>query len=180
LIVTGTARDISLRRLVLGSTVEELIRKARVPILIVRERVHGDYPAILAASDFSHAAAESFETAVGYFPGVPVTLFHGYQIPFSGILINDQIRAEFQELGDKAAREFLHRLGLPDGFPRIVRHGHPDQLLADYLVESGPALVVLGTHGASGFLGAAVGSMAQRILSRVQSDVLVVPFSKRN
>ena len=179
LIITGTSRNISLRRLVLGSTAEQLIRKARVPVLVVRERVHGAYPAIIAATDFSVAAAEPFETAVHLFPQVPVVLFHGYHIPFSGILINDQIRQEFQQLGEKAAREFLKRVGLPADFPRIVRHGDPDELLADHLDENGPALVVVGTHGSSGFFDEALGSMAQRIITRVLSDVLVVPYSKR-
>lgn len=179
LVVTGSSRHPSLRRAVLGSTVKKLLEMARLPILIVRDRVQGEYQSILAATDFSPAAAESFEVASSFFPDVPLTLFHGYNIPFSGILINDRIRAEFQMLGEDAARQFLAETGMPDDFPRIIQHGDPAQLLAERTGQDKSTLVVVGTHGSGDFIAQTFGSTAQQILNRVTSDVLVVPYSGR-
>ena len=51
LIVTGTARDETLGRLLLGTTVEKLARQARQPVLVVKNRPRRPYRDVLVATD---------------------------------------------------------------------------------------------------------------------------------
>jgi nucleotide-binding universal stress UspA family protein len=106
LIVTGVARDETLGRMLLGDTVDFLARKASVPVLVVRKRPSGPYSRVVAATDFSSASAEAVKAARTLFPQSSLTLLHAYHIPFSGILMNDSIRAEFQDLGEQATGFF--------------------------------------------------------------------------
>lgn len=179
IILTGVARYDSLQRVVLGDTVDHLVRKSDIPVLVVRGRTHGAYGRVIVATDFSPASAEALDAAVKLFPGSQTSLLHGYHIPFSGILIDDGIRAEFRELGEKAAQNFLASAGLPADFPHIVEQGAPEELLSRHLEENEPALVVVGSHGATALSHILLGSTARKIIDAVRSDVLVVPYSRR-
>lgn len=175
LIVTGIARNETLGRNILGGTVDFLVRKAPVPVLVVRNRVHGPYAEVLAATDFSAASIDALRTAHALFGASSTSLFHAYDIPFSGILtVNDPIRLEFRELAEKAATEFLRSQGLPEDFPRKLVQGSPAAEIAKYL-EDHDALVVVGRRGASAIARILLGSTASRILDHSSADVLLVP-----
>ena len=68
LIVTGMARNEPFGRFLLGSTVEQLTRRASQPVLVVRNRVHGKYRRI---------------TAVRFFAGRNMILYHAHHVPSS-------------------------------------------------------------------------------------------------
>ena len=53
LIIAGIARDETLGRLLLGTTVEKLARQARQPVLVVKNRPRKPYRDVLVATDFS-------------------------------------------------------------------------------------------------------------------------------
>jgi nucleotide-binding universal stress UspA family protein len=178
LIVTGVARDETLGRRLLGDTVDFLARKASVPVLVVRKRTAGPYETVIAASDFSAASAEAVKAAATLFPASRLSLLHAYSIPFSSILMNDKIRAEFQELGAQAALEFLRSQGLPQDLPHIVEQGTPEQIVASHVDPRG-SLIVIGSHGASALATMVLGSTARRILNRTEGDVMLVPFTGR-
>jgi nucleotide-binding universal stress UspA family protein len=177
-IVTGVARDESLGRMLLGDTVDFLARKASVPVLVVRKRPSGPYTRIIAATDFSPASAEAVQAARTLFPQSGLTLLHAYHIPFSGILMNDNIRAEFRDLGEQATLEFLRSQGLPEDLPRIVEQGAPEEVAAKHADPEG-SLMVIGSHGASALASVLLGSTARQILNRTGGDVLLVPFTRR-
>ncbi len=65
LIVTGVARDELLARMFLGDTVDRLIRKSPVPVLIVRDRAFEPYRTMLVTTDFSASSRVALETAGG-------------------------------------------------------------------------------------------------------------------
>jgi nucleotide-binding universal stress UspA family protein len=178
LIVTGVARDESLGRRLLGDTVDLLARKSSVPVLVVRRRASGPYEHVFAASDFSPASAEAVKAALALFPRSRLSLLHAYSIPFSGILMNDKIRAEFQDLGEQATLEFLRSQGLAEDLPHIVEQGTPEQVVAHH-VDPERSLVVIGSHGASALANMVMGSTARRILNRTEGDVMLVPFTGR-
>ncbi len=62
LIVVGDARD-TLRQLVLGSTVEYLVRRSPVSVLIVKQRPHGIYQHVLVGTDFTTESGWSRNSA---------------------------------------------------------------------------------------------------------------------
>ena len=68
-VVGGPAGSGSLETLFIGSTVSDLVRRARVSVLIVRKKVRGPYGTIVVASDLSLASAAAIGTSAALFPG---------------------------------------------------------------------------------------------------------------
>ncbi|HWK34538.1 MAG TPA: universal stress protein [Hyphomicrobium sp.] len=179
LIVTGLARDEPLGRLVLGSTVDKLMRRSPVPLLIVRRRARGPYRRIAVATDFSQPSREALEAAMGAFPQARFDLVHAYEAPMSG-LVSDQNahRAEFRAMahGDAAAFLASYETAFPQrARPRLVlRHGDPDRELSAYADEEDIELVVMSTQNRSALMDAIIGSVAAELIRVVPCDVLVM------
>ena len=183
LIVTGVARDGPQARMLLGDTVDRLIRKAPVPILIVRDRAFEPYRAMVVATDFSAPARIALETAVRFFPDAAISLFHAYDVPFAGYLGRSEIERQFEGYGEAAADKFLAEAGLSDvaarNVTRMIEHGVPEALLRDRAENAARHLTVVGTHGGGLVYEAMIGSTARKILDAVPGDVLLVPDPAR-
>lgn len=175
LIVTGVARDETLGRLLLGSTVEKLARESTLPILIVKQRPHRPYQHIVAATDFSEGSRQAMNVARAFFPDTPLTLFHAYPT-----LKADPDQEEIEvarRAAERAADGFvannLAQTGLP-GTRLVLEHGLPEGVVPGY-VRSLPAdLMVVGTHGLTGLLRTAIGSVAERLIHLTPCDTLIV------
>ena len=76
IVVTGIAREgmFASRPVVLGKTVEQLLRRLPVPILIVRNRARDAYQHIVVTTDFSESSAHALQMAVRFFPAQPLYL----------------------------------------------------------------------------------------------------------
>ncbi|ALM85039.1 universal stress protein [Bordetella sp. N] len=177
LIVTGIARDESLGKLLLGSTVKKLVRHVAVPVLVVKNRPHGAYREAVVATDFSPESRHALQVAAGLFPGTSLLLFHAYETPFG-------MRRLAEGLGDDAQRDAQMEMnaflaatpGLPAGVPSctLVEDGEPETLLSDHVFAQRYELVVAGTRRVKGIMGAMVGSVAERLLEALPCDVLLV------
>ena len=179
LIVTGVARDELLARMFLGDTVDRLIRRSTVPLLIVRDRAFEPYHTMLVATDFSASARVALETAVRFFPDTGISLFHAYDVPFAGYLGRAEVEKQFEGFGKDAATKFLAEAGIaPDvarKVTRLIEHGVPEGLLRDYAENSRRHLTVVGTHGGGLLYETLIGSTARKIIDAVPGDVLLVP-----
>ena len=179
LIVTGLARDEPLGRLVLGSTVDKLMRRSPVPLLIARRRAREPYRRIAVATDFSQPSQEALEAAMGAFPRAQFDLVHAYDAPMSG-LVSDQKahRAEFRAMAEDDAAAFLasYEAAFPQrARPRLVlRRGDPDRELSAYADEEDIELVVMSTQPRSALMDALIGSVAADLIRIVPCDVLVM------
>lgn len=71
-----------LRRLVLGSTSERLLRLSTRPLLVVRQMAHEPYRRALVAVDFSPWSAAAAQAARRLAPGARLLLFSVFQVPF--------------------------------------------------------------------------------------------------
>ncbi|HUH49512.1 MAG TPA: universal stress protein, partial [Mycoplana sp.] len=179
LIVTGVARDELLARMFLGDTVDRLIRKSPVPVLIVRDRAFEPYHTMLVATDFSESSRVALETAIRFFPDTGLSLFHAYDVPFAGYLGRVEVEKQFEGYGKDAADKFLAEAGLtPDAARKVshmIEHGVPEALLRDYAENSRRHLTVVGTHGGGMVYETLIGSTARKIIDAVPGDVLLVP-----
>lgn len=179
LIVTGVARDELLARVFLGDTVERLIRKSTIPILIVRDRAFEPYKSMLVTTDFSQSSRVALEWAVRMFPDAALSLFHADDVPFAGYLGRSEVERQFEDFGKDAADKFLAEAGLSttaaQQVNRVVEHGSPEALLRDYAEKSRRHLTVVGTHGGGFIYEALIGSTARKIIDAVPGDVLLVP-----
>lgn len=179
LIVTGIARDETLGRFGLGTTVNRLVRRSNVPIIVVKQRVGNAYRHIAIATDFSDASLHAARIAARFFPDQAVSVFHAYEAPMARVVTD---RVHFQESYQEAiiseCAKFLHDSGLPDtraqGVKLLVEQGHPARLLREYVRDEGIELVVLGSHGRSAIYDVLLGSTATEILSSLPCDALVV------
>jgi nucleotide-binding universal stress UspA family protein len=179
LIVTGVARDETLGRLVLGTTVEALVRRASTPVVVVKSRPRGAYQNVVVATDFSEGSRAALEAALALLPEARVRLFHAYRVPMES-RVGDTMaaRAAAAHLAMEESRAFLAASpAAADGgrfIETLCEYGDVGALLEDLVQQSDVDLVVLGTEGRSGLAGMLLGSVAQRLLSRLSVDVLVV------
>jgi nucleotide-binding universal stress UspA family protein len=178
LIVTGVARFNSLGDSFIGTAVERVVRKAAQPVLVVKQRPRANYRNMVAATDFSACSRHALLTAARLFPEAKLHVFHAFHVAYEGFVnieLNvDDVRAEVQSEFD----DFLNDPVIPDEIRRRVtshlEYGDT-QGVADQLVDKLEAdLVVIGTHGRSGFSKAAFGSIAEMLLRSVPVDTLVV------
>ncbi|MDI1436565.1 universal stress protein [Polyangium sorediatum] len=180
LLVTGVARGETLGRMLLGNTVEQIVRKTRVPLLVVKSRPHEAYRNVMLTTDYSESSRDALPTAFALLPtSAKLSLFYAYDVFFEGH-IDDRISARdaahHRALDEgQAFLENLHaKTGSGHAIPLICEYGDPGVLLSDLTHTRGIDLVVLGTAGRTGILGALLGSVAMRLLSTLPSDVLIV------
>lgn len=178
LIVTGVARDRSFEKILLGGTVDALIRDARNPLLVVKDRTRQPYRQVIVPTDFSDSSRHALETAVTLFPDAELTVFHGADAPYAGLMDSTQYLDDMRQGATADCHAFLAGSGLPDAVRArirvIVEVGAPDPLLARHVEGSDIDLVVVGAHSRGRLMEAVIGNTAKAILDSVPCDVLVV------
>lgn len=184
LIVAGMARDEPFGRFLVGSTVEKLARSATQPLLVVRSRPRAAYRRVVVATDFSAPSRHALQAAAGLFPGADLTLYNA-QPPVAPSLGFEPLHVQGQrELAAAAveAEAFIAASGLPEAqrgaLATAIEAGAIETLLARYVREQGVDLVVLGTQGRGGLLGALLGSVATQLLAWLPCDTLTVRAPK--
>lgn len=178
LVVTGVARYNEFGDFVLGTTVDRLIRRSRAPVLIVKQRVRHDYRDILVASDFSTCSAHALKVAGALFTDARFHLAHAFHVPFSGFIDKQTAMPELQAHAETDLRAFLQEANMPASIAgRVVPHldyGEVCSMVRRVGRDFGTDLAVIGTHGRSGFIATMIGSVAEALLSCIDSDVLMV------
>jgi nucleotide-binding universal stress UspA family protein len=181
LVVAGTSRSTVAMRMDPGSTLRWLARHAPVPVLAVHDRPAGPYRHVSVASDYSPAAEAALQLADRWFgDAASRTLLHGYDVPLTTLALDDGPRAaalaQAQEQADGAARTHLAQT-LGEGAGRwsaLARLHGPVRLLREHAYEAGTDLTVIAAHGRSPLLDRLIGSVADRLLETVDTDLLVV------
>jgi nucleotide-binding universal stress UspA family protein len=181
LIITGIAREgpLSSRPVVLGKTVEQLLRRLNVPILIVKDRVRSEYRHVVVTTDFSETSAHALQMAVRFFPNQVLRLLHASEAPYPTLVDDPGRHADgYRDLRSAELAEFLQSVFLPaedrKNLIPVIEPGAPAQLIREYVQLHGADLVVLGTRGRGAMLEAMLGSTAKSILSTLPCDALVV------
>jgi nucleotide-binding universal stress UspA family protein len=178
LIVSGTARDETLGRIVLGGTVERLARSTNTPLLVVRRRPFAHYARVLLATDFSASAHQAFKTARQFCDLERIGLYHALD-SVAGLYELDQPALEEQiSMQRQAMRDFYQAsigAAAPEALEITIEQGRAQTLLPVFCDKHAIDLVVLGTRGASGLVRAAMGSVAESLLNQLPCDVMLVP-----
>ncbi|WP_454692077.1 universal stress protein [Achromobacter aloeverae] len=180
LIVTGVARDETLGRMLLGTTVERLAREASQPVLVVKRRARTPYRDAVVATDFSPGSRWALRAALALLPSEALTLFHAFELP-RGPLRDTAPASEtakgFQRMAEENAIDFVNATPELHGkpLPRIqVAAGRPERVVVDYARQTQASLLVAGTQGTGGLAGVLLGSVADALLERAPCDVMVV------
>ena len=179
LIITGIARDETLGRVILGTTVERLLHQSATPLLVVKRRPRAPYSDVVVATDFSEGSRRALEAALALVPDeAQLGLFHAFDVPYRG-LIHDQAAAR-EAWSKDAVRECQVFLAATPGIAESRRligtqceSGSVVSLLLELLETRDIDLVAMGTEG-RGYLGSRLlGSVALNLLNNLPVDMLV-------
>lgn len=178
LIVAGVARFNQVGDFLIGTTVDHAVRNAEVPVLVVKQRVHGAYRSLLVATDFSTCSRLALTKAANMFPDAALHVLHVFDVPLDGWPGSERKSPDLEE---QARRELEAFLDHPD-FSQTMRnrismhfgHGVMDAAVEQTARDVNADLLVLGTHGETGFLQFVVGSRAESLLFWSRTDTLMV------
>ncbi len=181
LVITGIAREglFASRPVILGKTVEQLLRRLVAPILIVRNPVRSAYQHIVVTTDFSEPSGHALQVALRFFHDQTLHLLHAFEAPYSTLVSDTERHSQtFREARAADLEKFLASIFMPEidrkRLVPVVEPGVPQQLIREYVQRHGADLVVLGTRGRGTVLEALLGSTAKSILSTLPCDALIV------
>lgn len=178
LIITGISREspLSGRPVVLGKTVETLLRRLPAPILIVRNRARDPYQHVVVATDFSETSGHALQMALRFFPEQKLHLLHASDL--APAAASEGSQGGSQDARAAELEKFLDSVFMPEGdrdrLLPIIEPGAPSQIIRDHVQQHGADLVVLGTRGRGAVLEALLGSTAKSILATLPCDALAV------
>lgn len=181
LLVLGPARYNSLGDYFLGTAVDYILRTTTKPVLVVKNRAHAEYRDIVAGTDFSPGSAHAILTAAKMFPGATFHIVHSWQVPFQAFNKDAYVAEELEEDHTEKMATFMAALAardsnLADATSDVVRGDAVDALRKG--LELNPSsLVVLGSHGTSGFRQATIGSVTSDLLRFLEADTMVINAS---
>ncbi|MEP2101709.1 MAG: universal stress protein [Parasphingorhabdus sp.] len=182
MIVTGVAHYDGFSDVFLGSPVDHIVRHADIPVLIIKRKPVKPYRNILIATDFSDCSMTALNTAAELFPDIPLHLVHAYNVPYSGWLKSDQVAKDIGSEEAKLMERFLAQTTIDNStFKRLEASNEKGELgvvLFKKIKEVKSDLVVLGTHGKSGFMRASMGNNARVLLGWLKQDVMMVRDSQ--
>lgn len=181
LIAVGTHGRGGLKRLLLGSVADQVVRWAHCPVLIARAPREG---AVLAATDLNDPAMPAIEVAAAEAGrrGRKLVVMHAMESPREGDAAMGLLGAlpALDTPETWAARRALASQIINTTLTRLHAKGEiviaEEDALAETLrlAESLPAeLIVVGTHGRKGLSRIVLGSRAAQVIEHAPCSVLV-------
>ena len=194
LIVLPTRGNSGLKRLVLGSTAERVVRFAKCPVLIPRGKKfrlgaldceHADFVVakILVPLDFSQCSLVGLDYAavLARHFSAKLCLFHAV-FPYDRMIAPDSIGnvlTATDQLVDVANEQMIllkTRTSLRDlEIETRVAVGYPVDQIVSQTGNDEFNLIISTTHGRAGFTHALIGSVAEHIVRYAECPVLIVP-----
>lgn len=197
LVVMGTRGQKGVKRLIIGSVAEEVIRNSKRPVMVigptaqemVRDISSQKQHKILVPTDLgkNSRAAEQYALSLAKRMGARVTLFHCLWDSINAIMVGAahygmaafNINGIIDESRDDALdfmrrkTSFFQKHGVPCDY--IIEDKSITSMCAVYQeCESGYSCVVMGTHGRNALLNAFFGSTARETILNATIPVIVV------
>lgn len=189
LVVMGTHGKRGLRRLLIGSVTEEVVRTAPCPVFTVRA-ADGHTPArtvrnILAPVDFSDASTlavrHAKELALTY--GSQVTLLHAVEeAVYPSAYGVEAAPLPNPNIVDRVEKSLANMARDEIGYEHVMVEatiGYAPSVILDHAETADIDLIVIASHGRTGLERMLLGSVAERVVRRAPCPVFVVkPFGK--
>lgn len=184
LVITGSREKSAIRRWLLGSTAEHVVRRAEMSVLVARP---GDpdrgFNRIVVGTDFSPGAQIALERAVEMaLPGASLDLVHCLHHPMfrpvpgvDPVLADDyktfleQLVVEASTRMQEATSAFRDRVQ----FRFHVVEEQPREAVCDLAEKLQADLVAVGSHGRRGLRRLVLGSVAEATVRHAPCSVLV-------
>jgi len=184
LVVVSTHGRTGLRKFLLGSVAQRVVRICERDVLIVRKDGDADtngYRKILVPTDFSaHADAALRRALAVAAPGASIELVHFWQLPVvvgggygeSALLTHaGDHRAAVDVEGEKLVEKYKNE-NVEVTFQALesgAAHG-----VVDYAARNGHDAIIIGSHGRRGFRRLLLGSVAEATVRHAPCSVMVV------
>src|SRR5215831_16366520 len=190
LIVMPTHGYTGLRRVLLGSTAERVVRYSPCPVFIVREKKQRSktgrglsISTILVPVDFSSSSRQGLQYAIGFANefAARMSLLHAVYLGY--IYSSEEIPIDIPLL-QKAARENaeqqMRKLVRTVNFgsakiETMFTEGSPVQDICAFAKDHDTDLIITSTHGLTGLKRVLIGSVAEKVVRHAPCSVLVVP-----
>jgi nucleotide-binding universal stress UspA family protein len=186
LVMVGTRGLSWLKRLLVGSTAERLVRKCSCPVWVVKPGHEGALHSILAPVDFSDVSVKCLELAgaLARRSACPLTVLHVLDIGADDVVQvpEDAARLELRLQGRAVRRGAIRRLR------ELVRAHVPAEVTVVKRLTAGPVwqridaaarrleadLIVMGSQGRTGIPGFLIGNTAEKVLRHCDRSLLTV------
>jgi nucleotide-binding universal stress UspA family protein len=190
LIVMGSHRK-QLLDIIIGTTIERVIRKGSFPVLMVNNEAQRKYENVLAPVDMVDASADALRaaTTTGLIGDNRATLLHAFTPAGKGKMfigaadqasIDSYVANERDEVMHELAAFLAASVDRTDGrWSLRVEEGGPMEVISRAISELRPDLLVMGTNGRSGLLKVLIGSVTEEALRSLNVDILAVSPLKR-
>jgi nucleotide-binding universal stress UspA family protein len=184
LVVIGTHGRTGIKRFLMGSVAEHVVRRAPVSTLVTRGEGTGEFRKILVGTDFSPAADKTLRQAIALSArGADIEVAHVWHYPpgtwgFDALAnrseaigqLRDALTSGAAERGAKIVEQYK-------GSGRNVRfellHGPAASILTARAETQSCDLIAVGTHGYRGFRRFLLGSIAEATVRHAPCSVLV-------
>lgn len=177
LIVLGAHGKMRLRDAWLGTTAEQILRRATVPVLVVRRPAGAPYRRVLAAVDDTTVAEDVLRLACRVSGATDVFAVHAFHVPFAAFVGGDQVHTDVEAEHRRAIETLVAEIAPTAGSVNLhltLREGDPFGVIAAAVIELTPDLLVLGTHGRRGIAAALIDSVAVGALDYFDLDMMVL------
>lgn len=178
LIVVGTHGRTGIRRVLLGSVAEKIVRLAPVSTLAVHpDDKLGPFQRVLVPTDFSESSLYAGELAAQMLDarGAELELVHVVDLPRAvetsahAVAIVEDLEAQADQQLERQAT----RLVAPGRVHWHAELGRVAEKVLARIDDPAPDLVVVGSHGRSGLARMVLGSVAELVVRHAHCPVLV-------
>jgi len=181
LILVGAHGAQFIKDLLVGTTMEKIVRKGDRPVLVVKRSVRAPYRRVLVSTDFSEPSRQALELGLRLAPEARIYLLHAYQGIEGQLWRSDMTKSEILRYRHRVAqqsrqqmKDFIRRMNL-DGrlIVRLLRYGRAPHVITAAAQRLRPELVCVGSVGRTGLPQILLGSVAEHVLREVSCDILV-------
>lgn len=184
LVVVSTHGRTGIRRFLLGSTAEHVVRRSPVTVLVARGPGRGEFRRVLVGTDFSPPADKALRQAVALSaPGASIEIVHVWHYPPGAWGLEtladrtealDALRSALTQGAVERGRKLLEEwkdCGRQLRFDLL--HGPAASALTARAETERCDLLAIGTHGYRGFRRFLLGSIAEATVRHAPCSVLV-------
>jgi nucleotide-binding universal stress UspA family protein len=194
LVVLGSRGRGPIKRAVLGSVSDSVVRHAHCPVLVVRDGRGEDEapggPIVLALdgseeSKFATGAAVEISQATGS-PVHPIYVMPAERQLYGHHSYSEDVKKSLLEEAKAGARGYLDEqaAGIRSAGGAVAQTylatGRPDEEIVELAEEIGAGMVILGSRGLGGVRRALMGSVSQSVVRHAHGPVLVVRGGARD